>query len=492
MIALVLAGTVSNAAQGQQVIVDLPCDALIRPTDPGADAPFDPNLHRLIELLETTLGKWKPVDAAVDPFAGSFLSQGRFLRLDLVLDGLVNPPGDARPGSFAPFAYGDHPVYGFVEIDMDLDRGTGGEVDAPEFRYLGNIARFGGLPDDSVFDGRLALDASAFDGNVATFPLVDRHGEEFHLSLLGDLFGSGDIIEIVGNGDLIFDADETWVIRAAWFHRAHAFEPFSFASGGGGPGEYAPMCDLRFAHDSLADQTHISLVFPLDNTGAAEMLGEMPEPNNSDPSDQASVREALADLRLSADFFFQFPSGDPQEVIIIDWYDKNPVDFLDPSDWRVTVLLGSSFTSPDPAGEFFVWTDAYPNAIRGDVNGENSVSSDDMQEAVQFISENDAADGMVDGAVDILAFATDFSVFDVNYDGRVDDDDLFLLVEPGDSDGDGDADLADFAAFLACYNGSGSPGNCARVDMNGDGDVDSCDFQSFQIQMSGPDLSSGS
>ena len=31
----------------------------------------------------------------------------------------TNPPGNPDPFAFDPFRFGDHPVYGFVEIDMD-------------------------------------------------------------------------------------------------------------------------------------------------------------------------------------------------------------------------------------------------------------------------------------------------------------------------------------------------------------------------------------
>ncbi|UCE61800.1 MAG: hypothetical protein JSU63_08645, partial [Phycisphaerales bacterium] len=147
------------------------------------------------------------------------------------------------------FRYGDHPVYGFVEIDMDADVWTGGELFAPEYRYLGNVVRFGGNVLHPEFLDRVALDGSAFDDDFLTPPFVERHGEEFHLALIGGQFGAGDIVEVAGDDDGIFEEGETWNIRGPFFHRAHGYELFSFVEGGRYPGEYAPDADLQFRHD---------------------------------------------------------------------------------------------------------------------------------------------------------------------------------------------------------------------------------------------------
>lgn len=60
----------------------------------------------------------------------------------------------------------------------------------------------------------------------------------------------------------------------------------------------------------------------------------------------------------------------------------------------------------------------------------------------------------------------------------------------GDFDGDGDVDLADFAAFGQCFGGSGlppAPGCPAGVDadLDGDGDVDLSDFAIFAQNFTG-------
>ncbi len=51
---------------------------------------------------------------------------------------------------------------------------------------------------------------------------------------------------------------------------------------------------------------------------------------------------------------------------------------------------------------------------------------------------------------------------------------------PGDTDGDGDADLADFAAFQNCLGNSPLAGVCLSLDFNADSAIDLLDFAAFQ------------
>ncbi|MFQ5461517.1 MAG: IPTL-CTERM sorting domain-containing protein [Phycisphaerae bacterium] len=421
---------------GQQlVLIDPPCDARPTPTDPGADGLFNADLHRQPELLSIRTMAWSPDDPQDNPFIGSFDANGGFVRIDVRLLGLMNPPGSNDPLDFSPFAYGDNPVFGFLEFDMDRDNQTGGELDAPQFRYNSNIVRFGGVPSGSPFENRIALDETAFDGVFDTLPLVDQSGEEFHMALLGEVFSPSNITIIDGNADLIFEAGETWWIQAPWFHRAHGYEPFSVAKGGGVPGRYEPTSLLQFQHDLETDITSITLVFPLTNEAAGSLTGEPPEPLNHDPTDQASLLEAINDLVISALFLDMFPSGMPEEQIIIRWKNKDPLDSLDPSDWDVTALLGTSYDVPESPGPFFLWSDTYPNVMMGDMNGDELIGDLDENLVEAYVLANDAADGVVDGSVTVNGFASGFSVFDINYDGVVDGVDI---------------DLAEYGTISAC------------------------------------------
>lgn len=63
------------------------------------------------------------------------------------------------------------------------------------------------------------------------------------------------------------------------------------------------------------------------------------------------------------------------------------------------------------------------------------------------------------------------------------------LFNGADYDGDDDEDLFDFAAFQACYSGSGvtpPQWNCTVFDHNDDGDVDLADYQYFGPRLTGP------
>ena len=68
---------------------------------------------------------------------------------------------------------------------------------------------------------------------------------------------------------------------------------------------------------------------------------------------------------------------------------------------------------------------------------------------------------------------------------------LRCLIPPpavaGESDGDGDVDLFDFAAFLHCVTGPGgrAPPDCATFDLDGGNDIDLRDFGVLQLAFMG-------
>jgi len=60
-----------------------------------------------------------------------------------------------------------------------------------------------------------------------------------------------------------------------------------------------------------------------------------------------------------------------------------------------------------------------------------------------------------------------------------------LTYAPGDTDGDGDADLHDFAAFQNCFGSSPVAGVCLPLDFNADSAIDLLDFAAFQTVLIG-------
>ena len=59
------------------------------------------------------------------------------------------------------------------------------------------------------------------------------------------------------------------------------------------------------------------------------------------------------------------------------------------------------------------------------------------------------------------------------------------IPEPGDFDGDGDVDLADYLVMQQGFSGSGVPTPDLRTDLDGDGDNDLTDLILFQSAFTG-------
>ena len=117
------------------------------------------------------------------------------------------------------------------------------------------------------------------------------------------------------------------------------------------------------------------------------MRNEPPEPTNQDPTDQTSVLEGLLDLQLSAFLLPILPTGLPEEDIIINWAERDPEDYLDPTSWSMTAILGSSYTAPHGTDVYFLWTDIYPNVVMGDVDGSGVRDGRDTQLIAQHIAQ---------------------------------------------------------------------------------------------------------
>jgi len=462
-------------------------DAVLRRTDLAADGRVDEQDHAVPDLLKITIGAWAPRDPFRDLLNGEWDedSGSAFLRLDLVFDGLVNPPGPIgfRDGGFDPYRFGPNPVYGFLEMDADEYEYTGGELSFPCVHPLGASGRFGGVPHErSELRDRYARDGRDCDGNCSRGRDVEYSGEEFHLALTGEDYQRR--VVRVGDQDNRFERGETWETFGTWLHRAHGFERFSFACGFD-RGVYDPESALFFTHDDNRDETRLVLMFPLTQKAAAEWRNESRQSIDCNPYNHASVIEALDDLVQSARYW----EGRQAECkrVIEYWSDGRPDDELRPRKWQILGLFGMSYAvqQPEPEQAYFVWTDIFPDAEPGDVNGHSGVNDDDFFELYDWVQAEDGgpsdADGKRDGRVTWAGFASSFTVYDVNYDGVVDRVDVKSMIVPGDFDGDRDVDLEDWRVGFDCMLGPGVqvPRECRKSDMDLDGDVDLADVALF-------------
>lgn len=492
-----MCGALGSAdARAQPLILDDPAgDVRIIRTDHDADGPIDVATQRLPDLIELRQGRFTPITPWVDRFDGSWDLAGEYVRIDLVLDGLINPPGplsfDDEFPVYDPMRYGPNPIFGYVEFDMDADPDTGGETHDPDDRYLGNVARFGGLPAEARFVGRVAENEDAFDGDVETGPFVDRSGEEFHIAFLAEETEAIQVrVESAGGDPAIFEAGETWDVEGEFFHRAHGFEDFAFMCITR-PGRYKPDVVLRFTHDSVSDRTTISLVYPLTNLGAARFVGPS-EPVESDDgcsSNQNSVEEALIDLQFSAMWADSFDRLLPEFQLIAGWEFNTPADHLDPTAWQAALCIGTAYIVPEFSSARYIWTDVLPNIVAGDFDGSGSVDAADAALLAAFITQFDG-DVEVDedgdpnnGSIELDEFAENFSLYDVNYDGFVNGSDGLIL---GDMNLDGAVDVDDIDDFVlalvdpiayAASHGGIDP--TQRGDMNQDGLLNGADIAGF-------------
>jgi len=466
-------------------------DAIVRRTDLGNDAAINPALHRLPDIVEMRIGRFAPSAPHLNLFAGAWSAGGGFLRFEMVLAGLINPPGPMDYGfktpEYEPFEYGANPVFGFVEFDVDHDISTGGELNNPELRFDGGVGRFGGKPVGAEFADRIAYDASAFDHDLSTPPHCDRSGEEFHLVFRGEDIQSIDRYDENPAGDYsTFDPGERWTLHGPMFHRAHGFEMFAFQCVGQ-EGRYLPNVSVEFRHNLALNQTTISLVYPLTNAASALMQGPGTpvQPNDGCPGNQNSIEEALLDLQFSAMFASPPDRLLPEFALIAGWENQNISARLDPAGWRVDAMVGTGYCAPEPDGARYGWTDTWPNCRVGDFNGDGVVDSADAAMLSAYIAKWDGvngvdADGVVNGRVVLIGFAANFSMFDTNYDGVVEAADTIVLGDMNINLVADSSDLSDFVLALVnpdvytATHGGESP--LLRGDLNGDHKLDGADI----------------
>lgn len=470
----------------------------IRHTNPTGSV--DASSHRIPDILAYQLGNWRPNDANDDLYEGCWDPNANFFRFDIAFNGLVNPPGFVMPGnSYDPYKYGPNPVFGFVEFDMDNKVNSGGEVDAPQNRYLGNVARFGGVPNVARLADRVAKSHDDLDGVQDTPPHVERSGEEFHIALLGRVICDNEncdgIIIITGDDDCEFEMNEVWVVPGRWLHRAHGYEQYS---GAGGDGQYEPVLDLRIASIPEENKTVMSIVYPLNNVASAAMTDDPGvEGANGDDQDQNSIEEALIDLEISAANVSNAPP------IIADWASQSAADFLDSEAWHVNASVGMAYVSNGPPSARFAWTDIVRGPVPGDFNADGLVTMLDVSLLDGFIQENDgdpSADedqNNANASVDIIDFGPNFSVYDLNYDGIVDINDKCAMNVLGDMNRDLNVNIDDVSGFVRALLGQSAipaPGLCPigsvgdmveRGDFDRDGTINGGDIRGFLETLTG-------
>ncbi len=481
-------------------------DAVIRRTTYDAVADVAEDIHTIPDIVRYKIGNWSPDSPSSDLYQGQWTAAGGFFRLDVSFLHLINPPGLIQDVVYDPYRYGDAPVFGTIELDVDRNVDTGGEAQSPEGRYLGNVARFGGRPRTFRYSNRVATTLDDIDGFNTTPPLVERSGEEFHISLLGKWLQT--VTETSGNGDAIFDAGEEWIVRGRFLHRAHVYETFSSAGiSAGGDGVYEPVVDLRFKHLPLRDETLMTLVFPLTNDAAAAQLSlsATVEPMDGDDTNQSSVLEAVAEL---VDSLQSLPPGDalrlhPDFPLVSAWEARDlpaPSDigdgslYGDSSHWHVNFLVGMAYVNEDPFGQTIAWTDTVLSPSFGDFDGDGAVTMSDVTAFEQYIFASDGDflidEGVVPNSVDLINFGPNFSIYDLDYDGIVDAADRCLMPVLGDFDGDLVIDVDDLAVFVQTLLNTGvatiptapsctGGARAARADFNGDGRIDGEDIQGF-------------
>ncbi len=425
-------------------------DAAFRRTDAGNDGLLP--LGDPIDLLSVELNSWSSPTPTTDPYTGSPVSDGHLLRVRLEFDGLVSPPGPLgiglSGGTNDPFRFGPRPVYGFVDLNIDDDKDTGGELwSIAQNRFLANVARFGTTPEGSISE-RVAVWGNHINSNFNAGPQFERSGAEFGLAFCGCWVPT--IISQSGDADGLFDEGETWIIRGRFFERAISFAELSGLWGGSDFGLFDPLVNVRWSHDESMDRTIVELVFPLDMAGAALLTGQPEQGEDGSLNNHTSLSEAIVDLIDNA------PYADGYlRTLWNEWEDQDPYDFLVPGEWEVTALIGTAYAAPEPDARY-VWTDVGFELVPGDVNGDGVPGSSDRAAVTGFIAQYDGGpwdcDSKDDARVTLCDFANNFCLYDFNFDGVVDACDADTLGYGADLNGDGMTNFFDVSAFLQAFS----------------------------------------
>ena len=445
------------------VWIDPAGDAGFRLTDEGANGLLPPGIDP-IDLLRVDVTGWTTFTPLTNPYNG-FVDEGvDLMRIRISFSGLVSPPGPLGigevGGQYDPLEFGNRPVYGTIEFDVDGDEDSGGELgDLALVRYLANVGRFGRTPEGSISD-RVATGAGDYDGNYWVGPQYERTGAEFAFVMCG--CWDPEIITEGGDGDGAFDPGESWIVRGRFFERIQSVSPASGLFGGSAFGAFDPEVQVRWSHTILTDETTVELVFPLTMAGAAMLTGQPEQPIDLSLFNHTSVAEAISDLIESADF-----AVNELEDLIDQWRGETTEDFLEPTDWYVSALIGTAYAAQEIDARY-VWTDTGFEEVLGDVDGDQIADSIDRGIVEDFILAEDGGindcDGSINGSVELCQFSRNFSLYDFNNDGKVDDCDYSTLGIGADVNGDGLVDFFDVSMFLGWFSAQDP-----RADLNSDG-----------------------
>ncbi|HMN39292.1 MAG TPA: GC-type dockerin domain-anchored protein [Phycisphaerales bacterium] len=444
---LLAVGGAAHADDDYRVFVDLSGDAVVRRTDTCNCGPLLPG-QAMPDLKKIVISAWQPDANCTSPYEGELADHldAHLVRIDLVFNGLVNPPGtlglNGQP--FDPFVFGTNPLYGFVELDVDNDEDTGGDqTSVAATHYLANAARFGGRPSSTLS----VRAASASDDLYQTWtvpPQVSLSGADWVMAFCG-CFETVPLWKSNANCPT-FGPGCTWIVSGRYFQRTTGYLNASTMTGGTGFGLYDPVVNLRFQHEVSTNETTVTLVYALDQIGAGQLAQAPPEPIDHSAANQTSIAEGVADLIQAAQSGFL---TDLAWQVTHRWANKTVSAATDPTRWRPTFIFGTSYAAQTDG--LYVWTDIGFDCLVGDVNGDGVISAADRSAVALFISQFDGSDGVVDGQVVIPNFAVGFSVFDVNGDGVVGALDLAFYpnyVCPADFDQSGMVDVLDIFSFL--------------------------------------------
>lgn len=473
-------------------------DVRLRRTDPGADAAWLPpvmfgrpgNAPDVVSLTYGGWWLWPGQQGWIDPFKGQWSNSESpwLVRIDIVFAGLVNPPGPVnvgQKGGFDPYLFGNSPLYGCVEFDVDGRRNTGGDLgDSAMSRFNGVVARFGEMPSGSDAD-RVARFGTQLDGSFFTAPQYERSGAEFILTFCGCFVP--DVLWEHGtnlSGDSIFGPGDTWVVRGRFFERSPGLQAASAAFGGSSPGFYDPEVKVRFSHSLSTDRTTVSVVYPLTQQGAAALRGSFTaQAVDLNVANDTSVQEALDDIIEGAeDPFLMIDHPDAWELVS-GWENESACRGTRPSRWTARAVFATSSSEPQLAGQF-IWSDAGFNVKRGDFDADGLNTATDRSVLTAYVLVNDGSvadcDSIADGVVHVCNAGPNFAVYDLDGDGVVGILDAAATppMLPGDYNGDCQVSTGDLVFFIARF-GTASGATYETGDFDGDGAVSSQDLVTF-------------